>query len=313
MAYIFTTNQTPATGAVHVYTMIDLLKSAGWTQQDSSDGTTRATNQVTSGASGTNGLGNNNAWVRLRGPGGVIEIIFQRGTSNIAWRCKFSLSAQFIGGSPSASVTPSATDELIVWGSGTDASPTFTTLIGTDATYRSQFCADNASPYGFYWFSYPIGGGTPTSCFVMDPLSNVSTGDTFNYVFARSSTNVFANTGASLTNINVTSVTGGVMTKVGASTVTTQGMVYYDVGGQVVPGNAGTNQVTGKDDGYPIMYARRATLNTNGNGYKGISTLIKWNGVSRTTGDLFSISSAKDFITAGDCRLPWDGTTSPIQ
>ena len=149
MAFQYSNNDaTINTGAKAIWAWIATLKAAGWTQADSSDGTTRAAGQVTGGGTSTNGLGNSNAWVRLQMPtqnGVVREITIQRGTTDLVWRLKYSFAAGFTGGSPSASVTPSATDERILHGSGTDASPTFATLMPTNATYRFAAYAGDSS------------------------------------------------------------------------------------------------------------------------------------------------------------------------
>lgn len=148
-------NLAPSTGAVAVWNIIQTLKQAGWTQVEDADGTTYSSSgaQVTGGASGAHGLGNNGAWVRLRDPGGTHEISIQRGTTDLVWRVKWSHSARFTGGSPGATRVSSATDEQIVngVGGGTDASPTFTTIFGTNNTYKLHVGADMVAPYDWWW------------------------------------------------------------------------------------------------------------------------------------------------------------------
>lgn len=313
MTNTFTTNQTPSTGAVHMYNYIARLKTAGWTQQDSSDGTTRAAGQVTSGASGTNGLGNNSAWVRLQDPGGVQELTIQRGTTDLVWRMKYSKSAKFTGGSPSATVTPSATDEVILAGGGTDASPTFVTWFTTNNTYRAQYCADNASPYGSYFFTYPTGGGAANSAFIIDPIVSADGSDDNLYVFVRgfNTTVCLNNNSSGLSNTSANATTSGPFAKLSSSYVATPANAYSDVGGNCFPNGAGSNPFSTKDDGLPIVYIRRSSLSAPV-GYKGVSTFLRWNSVSRTTGDTYTVSTSKDWINASDIRLPWDSSTTPL-
>ena len=113
MAFVLN-KTTPATGAVAMYELKELLKLAGWTVLSSSDGTTYNSggDQITSGASGANGMANNNAWFRIRSPAGAgaVSFTFQRGTTNLAWRIVRSRTAGFTTGSPSATVVPSASD-----------------------------------------------------------------------------------------------------------------------------------------------------------------------------------------------------------
>ncbi len=112
MAYTFSTGNTPATGAVAMWTLINTMVSAGWLVKADSDGSTyNATGgQVTGGASGAHGLGNNSAWVRIQSPlvgGNTRELTIQRGTTDVIWRLKYSCNKKFSGGAPAATVTPS--------------------------------------------------------------------------------------------------------------------------------------------------------------------------------------------------------------
>jgi hypothetical protein len=156
-------NLTPATGAIAVFNVKEGLKQAGWTVKASSDGTTyNATgDQITTGAAGAGGMANNNAWFRIQspaGPGGR-EFTFQRGTTNLVWRAKVSHSAGFStpAGTP-ASQTPSAADQQIYAGGGTDASPSFLSWLATDNTYKQHIGCDAAAPYDAYCVLMPTGG-----------------------------------------------------------------------------------------------------------------------------------------------------------
>jgi len=82
MAYTFSVNNsigTHNTPAHAIWFIISTLMSAGWTKVMDSDGTTysAAGTQVTGPNTGTNGLDNNRAWVRLQAPpvnGGAVVI-----------------------------------------------------------------------------------------------------------------------------------------------------------------------------------------------------------------------------------------------
>lgn len=130
-------------------------KQAGWTVPSSSDGTTynAAGDQITQVGSGAGGLNNLNAWFRLRSPAGL-EYTFQVTNASTNVRIKVSDAAGFIGGTPGATQTPSATDEGIVLGSGTDASPSKVSF-GTPATsMRGLFVFDLDPPYDFLAIAY---------------------------------------------------------------------------------------------------------------------------------------------------------------
>jgi hypothetical protein len=165
MSYSFSTNNSPATGAIAMYTLLSTLITATWTKPKDSDGTTYSSSgvRITGGGSGANGLANNSAWFVVSAPNGR-QFCIQRGTTNQAWKIKYSKAAGFVGGSPSATQVPSATDEQVIVGGGTDASPTFYTLFGSDNSYRmSCGCGNSAVGYAFFmtgWLNGSMGVGT---------------------------------------------------------------------------------------------------------------------------------------------------------
>jgi hypothetical protein len=305
MAWVFDVNQSPATGAVAMWQFIAVLKSAGWTQQDSSDGTTRGAAQVTSGGTGANGLGNNSAWVRLQDPAGVQEITIQRGTANTAWRMKYSPAAKFVGGSPSVTATPSAADETLLAGAGTDASPTTTVWFSADNGYKFHCGADNASPYGAYFFALAHGAATLRCGFVMDPIGQADTLDTAPVAFYRAfNASCFMISGVSghLSATSATATSSGVLGKLASSYVCVPALAVGSF-----PGSVGVNPHSGKDDGVPLIYTRSSSLAAP-YGYKGFATVMRLNGMSRTTGDTLNVDGGtKNYIIVGDVRLPWAG------
>jgi hypothetical protein len=177
MALTYSVNNTPATGAVAMYTLVALLITAGWTKVKDSDGTTYSSSgtQVTSGAAGANGLGNNSAWVNMKMPGSNKSYTIQRNAAgvNTTWRIVYSPSVGFTSGTPSATQVPSASDGIIMLGGGTDAAPSFNALYQTDGGYRLECAADNASPYGFWSIGFPTGSNivnNVTHAFVLDAM-----------------------------------------------------------------------------------------------------------------------------------------------
>lgn len=192
MAKVYNINGVPATGSVAMYQFKEVLKAAGWTVVSSSDGTTynAAGDQITSGAAGANGMANNSAWFRIRSPGSSPrELTIQRGTTNRVWRIKYSRLDQFTGGTPGATQTPSATDQVVVRGGGTDAAPTFYTLHTTDGTYRWDVVAETerldgrlGSAYGFWARSTLTAGDAARTALCLEPL------DPSSYVEANSLT-----------------------------------------------------------------------------------------------------------------------------
>src|SRR3990172_4710338 len=121
-------HSSPATGAVAMYDLKELLKAQGWSVVMSGDGLavySAVGDVITGGGVGANGMANTRAWFRITDPAGVKELTIQRGTLNYTYRIKFSYAAKFTGGAPDPDQTPSATDEVIVEGGGTDAAPSY--------------------------------------------------------------------------------------------------------------------------------------------------------------------------------------------
>lgn len=150
-------NTIPATGAVAAFSFKEARKQEGWTVTQSSDGTTRnaSGDQITTGASGAGGMANNSAYFVIQSPTGGRQICFQRSNagSNVNWRITISHSSGFVTGSPSATQAPTAADQQIRLGGGTEASPTFAAWWGADGTYRLHTGGDNASPYNWWYYA----------------------------------------------------------------------------------------------------------------------------------------------------------------
>lgn len=176
MARFADVNSVVAAGAA-MFNLKTVLKLAGWTTTKSSDGTTydATGDQITTGTSGAGGMLNNHAWYVVRDPGSRRQVCVQNNTSGSV-RVKMSELAGFVGGSPSATRVPSATDEQVLYGAGTDASPTYTLLFGGSARLH---CWAESNPignvYGFGLFETTVAAATQASgqffCEAMAPGS----------------------------------------------------------------------------------------------------------------------------------------------
>lgn len=325
MAFVFS-KTTPATGAAAMFDFKEQLKVAGWTVTRSSDGTTynAAGDQITLATSGAGGMANNSAWFVIQSPVGAggQQFAIQRGTTNLVWKIKRSRTAGFTGGSPSATQMPSATDEFTILGGGTDASPTFTGMFSVDGgIYRWNVGADNASPYGFWAASFPNGGGaTPVTVtsMICDPLTSneVTDADPNWLVFSTTLTAALtfqqlgSESGSSITYRNTSQI---ISAAPGSSYAEFTGLNYCYYAGQsliVIPFAEATNPITGNDEAFPIIVARRAAVATPG--YKGITTLLRWIGTARSTGDTLTISTTRDRIIINHVSLPWDGSVPTV-
>jgi len=336
MPHIFNVNTVPATGSLAIHAFLTALLTQGWTKPRDSDGTTYSSGgtQVTGGGSGANGLANTNAWFVLRDPGGVRSFAFQRGTTNLLWKVKYSRAAGFSGGSPAAGVMASATDEITLLGGGTDASPTFATFMGTDGTYRFNCCAcDSTLGYSFYWFAFTSGDSISVQrCMFLDVMATgtFASGDpdpAVVFIPAAAGVNVFS--GYSNQGLDSKSSTGGVA-RAWFGTVPDWRLCptiqYIDgnSGIQQAPfnissvGSFGINSVTGKDDLLPAMYGRTTSVSTSNvgspYGFKGFGQLIRWSTKFRAQFDTLSVASpgARDYIWISCAALPWNGSAPVI-
>lgn len=324
MAFVFDTNNTPATGAEVLYLLKELLKTAGWTVPRSSDGSTynSSGDQITTAASGAGGMANNSAWFVLQAPAAVAgstrRFLFQRGTNNRDWLCYYATTA-FTGGTPSATERSTAADEEAVNGGGTPAAPTFDTILGVDGAYRFHAGADNATPYSFYAVTPTIGTGVATWAFLFDALKTGTypSADVDPYVMY-SPVGGGAETLTGSSSLYTESATTGVKGWLakglgGADFVNIPVVVLYSVPGatMVVPDSLGSNPHTGLDDVVPVHYARRTGLAAPV-GWKGASSLLRWTGVSRSPGDTLTVDATRDRVIFGQVSLPWDGSVPTV-
>lgn len=341
MAHSFSTNNIPANGSLAVYLFLSTLVSAGWTKVKDSDGTTYSSSgvQVTSGASGTNGLANANAWFVLQAPavsGQQRSICLQRGSTNNVWRIKYSYAAGFTGGSPSATQVPSATDEVTIIGSGTDASPGFAGTLPTDGTYRFNVCGgDTTIGYSFYWMTFSnTNQYAGQVVFMLDVMvvGTYSSADVDPAIIYMDTTT--SNTSFAVLKIPY-QMNGSAQGRCyyGIATVPTWTSVvclfYADAwqpGSFTVAGyseqsgnnSLGTNGWNSKDDVIPVPYGRPKDLAAYGPacasfGWKGFGSLMKYANNYRANMDTLSVDAGtKNYIYFNGSALPWDGSTPII-
>lgn len=297
----------PATGSVALFSIVQLLIAAGATKIQDSDGTVYSPSgtRITSGNSSTNGLANTSAWFVLRLPSGR-QYCFQRGSSNVSWRVMYSFSAGFTGGSPGATRIPTATDQAIILGGGTDASPTYNNLFATDASYRLYAYEDVV--YGFWWGTVALSGGSNSSGMYHDLITRSDVDEPDGCVTNVSPTGFTQGSIGTVTAATTGSRTAGWLRygEVDASHVALSGMTQRDNAGTVIyPDGAGVS-ARGKDQLRLIPYAR-GNNQTLPYGDKGMSKIVAWPGSSRSTLETYSVASARDWIRMGGAALRWNG------
>ena len=226
-------------------------------------------------------------------------------------------------------------DEINLMGAGTDSAPTYNTWFnGTNGGMRHNTMANDGlsgelAPYGFYAVGWTAGGGQLAAqhVFLFDPCIAASTAavdqDPFVIQVDGSANGFRTGQDSSYNADNFGTATwyrynlsnpAGSMVNVAAAAY------YYRVAGvgvvQIVPGAdagfpLGTNSHNGNDDFFPVPYMRRGAAGGN-TGYKGVSSLVRWNSAAHAMGDTFALLTTRDRIATPHVNLPWDGSVPLI-
>lgn len=318
MAKISSVNNTPLTGAAAMYIWKTTAVAAGWVVKSSSDGTTYNStgDQISHGGSGANGMLNSRAWFRIQDPGTRREIVVQISTSgSLNWRVKYSPLAKFTGGSPAATVTPDATDEVFLKGSGTSASPTFAALFTTDNTYKWHCIFQNAAEgnvYGFWCFATTNGSGASAGGMCCEPMGTTtsSASDQDPCVFGFSSSVSLFTVAFGIALLGSLWSAFYKFNLSGAAFVTHSGYSYNTSSGIGGPNSFGNNPYDGNENGVSIQWGRDA-FHGSSTGSKGFGKYIRW--VNSTRGYPDTINLASDaYVCVDDVFLPWENGTTPL-
>ena len=287
----------------------EMLVSAGWAVQASSDGTTYsgADDLITQGQSGANGMENDLAWFRLASPDGAREFTAQTVSASAqTFRVKYTVGDTFtIGGS--ITETPSASDEYIIKGGGTDASPTGTawhhTGNGSDGSDFFVGVAETVYPYRFYGCTldnaYPQSSG---SLWAFDAV-DTPTGDTDPFVVLIGTAGVNGQWARGTMDTVAGSTDCWAMFDHGGGSETLQrvALQLYTDSGDV------NDNVNSKRDLAPLLWARE-DARADPDGVKGWSTLLlhmlQVNTLPRT--EQFTVGSeTRKYLRRQDFALPW--------
>jgi hypothetical protein len=347
MAKQTSVNGSPTKGTDAIFDLMTWLEaSMGFTVLEASDGTVYEADVPLNGNPLVTSadLTNNSAWFRIASSAGR-EWTFQRGTTNLLWRIKSSALDLFTGGAPGATQTPSATDEQILFGAGTDAAPTFGTLFPADGTYRWHLVGFDigvgAVTKVFPWFAFATANGTgqPVTllgCEAMSPgsypelvgtravpttgepdpaiyLAGFNAGGTpFEYLDSSGSwsgTTIASNNPRGWFAMNGSN--GQVESFVGMA-----GSAYMDNGASrriMAPATAtngmGPNPLDDTDPGAPILMGRSAQ-NAAQVGPKGVCDSLRWKGVLRQYPDTVDIGGER-FVYAEALLIPFENGATP--
>ncbi len=304
---------TPTTGAVAMFQALTLWLAAGCTVTKSGDGLalfSNVGNVITTGASGAGGLANARSWFVIAWGGGE-EWCFQRPSANTAWRIKVSRANGFSGGAPSSTQVPSATDEQVILGSGTDAAPVGNVLFQTDGTYYFSAGIDTTTPRRHWWEAYAIAGSVLQSILFRDIVVPTEATDADVYirgVHGSGSITAATITGAVSGSPTSTPYFMGYVPSLTPTVVAHMPMSLPTVSTTPsFPGASGTLSINGKD---PLAVPRYQRSTTQGAPVvlKGDSTLFAFCGPNRANGDRMTVASANDRVVFGNLTTPWDNT-----
>lgn len=327
MAFVITRSdviQGFNTPADVIFVLIRDLVAGGWEVIGSGDGLllySSSGNIISQSGTGAGGI-NYKTWWRLRQPtggdapyAGVREMTFSRDVADYIWRVKYSRAAGFVGGSPGPDQTPSAADEVVLCGGGTDAAPTGTAAFPNSLNLVSYTVIGDAdSNFGWVQLVLPPAPRTTSSSnkglIFFDPLIDIAATEADPFVFCMQGTSYTANldlVGAKPpTNKNIPSTIffGGTADEAWAN------ISYQPIGNtsrNVWPLNSGVDRLRNAE-GLTPMFAVNAASDNLPVSLKGRSSLFRWAATNRVDMTLFELDVPGDYIKLGDVALPWDGT-----
>ncbi len=320
----YAVNQRMLTCGQALYQLMVALVAAGWTVKGSGDGTfgnfSATGNIITSGNHVAFGLLNVGAWFRIQSPvtgfsGQQREFVFQNGVTSgpISIRIKYSpnvtgSSGGFTGGTPSASEVPSAADQVIVAGSGTDASPTYVSWGGalTDYQFVMHIVCDTG-PNGYCWYmmqcgestNYPNGSSMALDTMVPGTFNPADTDPAVIY-WASSGLGGY---GSELRAANTWAFVGGIS----ATNWVNVELIGFTSGYYI--GNSGTDAWNDEDTAITTQWVRTAVAPPFGT--KGYSTLFLYAGQPRGNMYLINLNpnSVGDHVWVNGTLLVWPPNT----
>jgi hypothetical protein len=305
-------------GAKIYYHLKTALIAKGWTVVASGDGLSAyaaGSDVISSGNTGANGYDNTRAWICLQQPtggsgnfAGSRQICLQVGEdgddSKYRTRVVYSPGGTAVLTSCDANTCPTFSDEVILLGGGTAASPTFANHTTSDFGAGKVHIITGGTAENFGFFMTHAQATAPNNGFSLcfDPLTSVLAGDTEPFAFLVSSQS---------TPFTIQTLYDD----------TAYVMALYATGGYqnsslspspLVSGVASTMTADGrnsKDILYPVIYHRHST---NG-GFKGVSSFFRHTAVNRADRSTYTVNTAGDRVKFGSGAFilviaPWDNT-----
>ena len=326
MAFSVSINNTLSSLADGWYQFKEALKTGGWTVTQSGDGTSYSA--VTDLITNATIMNNSRAWYILTQP--IVDgyqkfICIQPGGTKSQARVKLSWTG-FNTGSPSGTVVPSAADEKVILGSGTDATPTYEDFLNSsDALIRSNIIiGDAASKYAFFWMCNRITTGGFGSLFMIDRVSDAHALDIDPYVYFMFGATSYPSTLNSYSTSTLSLVSGSSrmwcwVRKGYSDQAFAKGFVNFfnqgiGVANNFFVGLLGTNGYDSTDTILPALVFVGAQINANTlltslSFYKGQMVNMQLNGTARIALDT---GTSKLKVYNGPYVFPWNGTDPTI-
>jgi len=285
-----------------------LVQSGRWSVPRSSDGTTYGESDLITDASKIVA----NAWWVVQSTSGqswCLQAINLGGTT-ATWRVKHSRAAGFTGGAPSSTVTPSAADELVVRGGGTDAAPTGEIVFadagaGLSAIAKIVFGVVDRDSDAFYltYKDRGVGGGAAQSLhqFFCDPFADAHVDDAYPYWFscAPGSTTVSLGYGDQSFSSGETQSTQWAYYSDGAGTWTARKTIA-EKPWNAIPNTSSVNPITGAIELHAMLIGRPTSFTGATDEYtRGISSLFLWVG-SQVANPQLKTYAESDYIHVGE-------------
>lgn len=252
-----------------------VLKLAGWTVKSSGTGTggtySSSSDLITNQGAALGGMGVVRSWYVIEDPAGLRQLCCQTTTaaSNQS-RVKYSKGAKFIGGTPGANTVPSASDEVVFHGGGTDASPSGIFFPNTTpGNYRIHMVTYTTPVGGVYpvylYFTTTPGSTQSSGMIVIDPLApgsyDVSDPEPYIVIFGSAVTTTtpgFYFNGTWTTNgvVNTVIAIGALLADVYSGKDVNVRPIYFTNGSQRIKGYGGYMAARGPARVYPATVNR---------------------------------------------------------
>jgi len=320
-------SDAPPVGPKVIFDLKTRKKLVGHTIVASGDGLSAFSasgDVITHSGDGPGGMNNQGAWFVEQAPTGGRQSCFQIGHVNGVLWWQYSKSAGFVGGSPSASTCPTATDAKNVLGTGPGFSGA-TYVTGGISAIRYSILVDDAAPWGWLVMANPSAGAGQSSPYWMqmllacDPVMALP-GDDDPYMFlaAYGADQVGSPVYHGINNTQSAFVKhatlDGSYGAWGYNNGAWQSIPWRPPAAypsHQAPNTLGVNPYSGNDMLIAVPYMASSPPLSNG-GYKGLSTLLHFTSANRTMADRYQLEAEGDYRDIGGMAISWDGSVAVL-